>query len=73
MLYAPQSQRASMLAQGKISFRTCTYHAQIPISYLAALARATYSPEVEPHTLLDAIHHWFLVETLGAIGGHSMA
>jgi hypothetical protein len=62
-----------MLAQGKISFRTCTYHARIPIGYLTALAKVTYSSEVEPHTLKDAIHHWLLVETLGAIGGHSMA
>ena len=62
-----------MLAQEKISFRTCTYHARIPISYLTALAKATYSSEVEPHSLQDAIHHWLLVEIIGAIGGHTVA
>jgi len=62
-----------MITQGNICFKTCSHHARIPISHMTTLAHATYSQENEPHTLQDAIHHWLLTETLGAIGGHSIA
>jgi len=73
VLYAPPAIRSSMLAQGKICFKTCFHQARILISHIATLAQATYSHETELHTLQDAIHHWLLVEIIGAIGGHTVA
>lgn len=61
-----------MALEGKISFRTCYRQARAPASYLAKLANRRYSPNHEPHSFHDAVHHWLLCETLNAIGYHTM-
>lgn len=70
--YADSRRRSAMIAQGKISFRTCIKDARLPASHLIRLAQVTYVPSKEPHSFMDAVNHWLLVETLTAIGSHSM-
>ena len=62
-----------MLAEGKISFRTCTRSVKLPGSHILRLARRAYSlSSEEPKTFAQAFDHWFLCEILAGIGGHSM-
>lgn len=53
-----------MVREGKFSYRTCFQTVRIPFPYLLNLARSS--------NYKDAIATWFLVETLNAIGAHSM-
>lgn len=48
--------------------------AKIPISYVRSLAAATYpsSNDVELLTFYHAFDHWFLIQLLNAIGGHTI-
>jgi hypothetical protein len=73
--YSDIRNRQIMLAEGKVSFRTCARSARLPGSHILQLAQASY-PAVcesgEPRSFTDAFDHWFLCEILAAIGGHSM-
>lgn len=74
-LYADRNVRGMMLANGKISFRTCMSHVRLPASYIITLTSRTY-PSISnsggPPTFREAFNFWFLTEILSAIGGHSM-
>ncbi|KII89576.1 hypothetical protein PLICRDRAFT_174434 [Plicaturopsis crispa FD-325 SS-3] len=61
-----------MASRGNISFKTCSHEVHIPATNLFDLAGRVYSGDEEPASLDDAINHWLLVETLNAIGGHTM-
>lgn len=73
-MYADVALRQTMLAAGKISFRTCTTTARMPASYILLLARASYPPipSDEPQSFHEAFDYWLLCELLCAIGGHNM-
>jgi hypothetical protein len=73
-LYADRNVRETMLANGKISFRTCMSHVRLPGSYIVALTSRTYPTPMAggPSTFREAFNFWFLTEILSAIGGHSM-
>ncbi|KAK7466145.1 hypothetical protein VKT23_004870 [Stygiomarasmius scandens] len=62
--------RRAMLAEGKISFRTCAAVVRIPASYLENLVKECKSAGVP---ILPRVYHWLLSECLNAIGKHSMA
>jgi hypothetical protein len=71
-VYAPgRIVHAPMLLEGKISFRTCFKDARVPLSWLLKLASQEYGADKEPHSLMDAVHHWLLCKCLNVIGGHS--
>ena len=74
-LYADHNVRGMMLANGKISFRTCMSHVRLPSSYIIALTSSAY-PSIPnsggPSTFREAFDFWLLTEILSAIGGHSM-
>jgi hypothetical protein len=71
--YSSGEMRATMLAHGKISFRTCLRQVRFPASYFAILSGLNYGTLHPELTSLDkAIEHWILVELLNAIGGHSI-
>jgi len=61
--------QASLMQQGKISFRTCFKSVMIPASYILKLASKPYSPF---HTFKNAVEDWLLRETLGAIGHYTV-
>ncbi|KAJ7667002.1 hypothetical protein DFH06DRAFT_1185214 [Mycena polygramma] len=76
--YDPSAaQRATMMDEGKIAFRTCFRTARIPVIYLIELGRRSYPAQdkegnsIEPFTLHQAVEHWLLVEILGGIGDHT--
>lgn len=74
-LYADHNVREMMIANGKISFRTCMSHVRLPASYIIALTNRTYSSisnSAGPSSFREAFNFWFLTEILSAIGGHSM-
>jgi hypothetical protein len=76
-LYADHNVRGLMLANGKISFRTCMSHVRLPASYIIALINSTYPSNTllssgGPSTFREAFNFWFLTEILSAIGGHNM-
>ncbi|KAF8153546.1 hypothetical protein K438DRAFT_1987679 [Mycena galopus ATCC 62051] len=58
---------AALMAQGMISFRTCSRAARIPISMLLELHSVTY-PTPYAATFTDAVDSWFLLQILNAIG-----
>lgn len=60
-----------MMQQGKVSFRTCFRTALIPYKHLISLATAVY-PSEQGMSFDIAFHHWFLIECLSAVGGHSI-
>ncbi|KAJ6589567.1 hypothetical protein B0H19DRAFT_922638, partial [Mycena capillaripes] len=62
---------AAIMAQGLISFRTCSRVARIPISKLLELYSVTY-PTPDASTFKDAVDNWFLLQILNAIGKVSM-
>lgn len=62
-----------MAARGVISFRTCYGGIRYPASYVIKLAAQSYNPGEEPSSFQNAFDHWFLIQLLNAIGGHSMA
>ncbi|KAJ6562080.1 hypothetical protein B0H19DRAFT_1068763 [Mycena capillaripes] len=62
---------AAIMAQGLISFRTCSRTARIPISKLLQLYSVVY-PTPDASTFEDAIDNWFLLQILNAIGKVSM-
>jgi hypothetical protein len=62
---------ASNMAQGMISFRTCSRTARIPMSKLLELHYATY-PTADAATFEDAVDNWILLQILNAIGKVSM-
>jgi hypothetical protein len=73
--YGDNQNRAAMISQGKISFRTCFQTVAIPASHVLFLASSAYpssGSEHEPACFRDAFDHWMLCEILGAIGGHTM-
>ena len=74
-LYADHHVHGMMLANGKISFRTCMSHVRLPASYIIALTNRTY-PSISnsggPSTFREAFNFWFLTEILSAFGGHNM-
>jgi hypothetical protein len=63
-----------MLAEGKICFRTCLKAVRIPASYIIKLASSPYPPTSpdKPQDFITAFYHWFFIETLAAVGGHSL-
>jgi len=74
-LYADSQHRNIMLAEGKVSFRTCLRSAHLPGTHILRLAHSSYpslSAGGEPQTFVQAFDHWLLCEILAAIGGHSM-
>lgn len=75
-LYADNRNREVMLAEGKICFRTCLKAVRIPASYIIKLASSSYPPTSpasdEPKDFVTAFYHWFFIEVLTAIGGHSL-
>ncbi|KAJ3503361.1 hypothetical protein NLJ89_g8472 [Agrocybe chaxingu] len=70
--YAPASRRDAMMQEGKLSFKTCFKQVRFPLPYIAKLAAADYSPEVEPASFQMAFNHWVLCEVLNGIGDHTM-
>ncbi|KAF8804651.1 hypothetical protein BYT27DRAFT_7213790 [Phlegmacium glaucopus] len=74
-LYADNNVREMMLANGKISFRTCMGYVHLPASYVTTLASRVYpsaSDTSSPFSFKEAFNFWFLTEILSAIGGHNM-
>jgi len=73
-LYADARNRDVMLAEGKICFRTCLKAVRIPASYIVKLASLSYPPSSpnKPQDFITALYHWLFIETLAAIGGHSL-
>lgn len=74
-LYADHNVRGMMLANGKISFRTCMSYVRLPASYIIALTNRAYPSTSNfggPLTFKEAFNFWFLTEILSAIGGHNM-
>lgn len=61
-----------MIANGKISYRTCFNVARLPASYIARLHQTAFSADQEPRSFERAFDHWLLVECLAAIGGLTM-
>ena len=75
-LYADNRNREVMLTEGRICFRTCLKSVRIPASYIIKLASTSYLPNSpasgKPQDFITAFHHWIFIETLAAIGGHSL-
>jgi hypothetical protein len=77
-LYADRNVRGMMLANGKISFRTCMSYVRLPASYIITLTNRAYSSTTSnsesagPSSFREAFNFWFLTEILSAIGGHNM-
>ena len=74
-LYANNNVCGMMLANGKISFRTCMSYVGLPASYITALTHRAYPSTPNsggPSTFKEAFNFWFLTEILSAIGGHNM-
>ena len=48
--------------------------AKIPVSFVQALAMATYPSLNDPEilTFYHAFDHWLLIQLLNAIGGHTI-
>ncbi|KAJ6540077.1 hypothetical protein DFH09DRAFT_1323321 [Mycena vulgaris] len=62
---------AYAMAQGLISFRTCSRFARIPMSKLIDLRNTTY-PTQDDTSFEDAVDGWLLLQILNAIGKVSM-
>jgi hypothetical protein len=70
--YGSSDIRAAMIAEGRISFKTCFCKALIPASYVIRLAKRSREAG-DLSVFRRAIHHWLLCETLNAIGNHTVA
>ncbi|KAJ6475946.1 hypothetical protein C8R47DRAFT_661854 [Mycena vitilis] len=62
---------SGLMAEGLISFRTCSRCTRIPLSYLLDLHAATY-PTADAATFEDALDNWFLLQILNGISKVSM-
>jgi hypothetical protein len=71
-LYAAQNLRAAMIAEGKVSLKTCFCKVLIPASHIVRLALRA-SPHVDVSVFRNAVNHWLLCELLNAIGNHTVA
>ncbi|KAJ7633535.1 hypothetical protein DFH06DRAFT_1479496 [Mycena polygramma] len=60
-----------LMAQGLISFRTCSRCTRIPLSHLLDLHSTTY-PTADAATFEDALDNWFLLQILNGISKVSM-
>ncbi len=71
---ASPSERQELIKEGTICFKTCMRLAKIPVSYIQALAGATYPSSNDPEilTFYHAFDHWFIIQLLNAIGGHTI-
>jgi hypothetical protein len=71
--FTSDTHHSLMGTMGTIAFRTCFRSVRFPPAHVARLALAHYSPGTEPTSFSKALHHWLLVEILGAIGSHTIA
>jgi hypothetical protein len=71
--YGDNNNRAGMIHQGKVAFKTCFHLVLIPASYVLHLANQAYpTTGPNPTCFHDAFNHWILCETLNAIGNHTV-